>query len=133
MSLLIVAGVVYRRQQTSCTIKLSQTGCVALETAVTREQQAKGLGGREAIAADQGMLFIYKQPQKTCFWMKDTKFNLDIVWLNDKKEITKIEPNLTPETYPQSFCSANSTKYVIELRAGIAHDNNLMVGQTLNF
>lgn len=128
----ILCGLWYWRQQASCTLSLPQ-GCVGLETAITPQQQSLGLGKRAALATNKGMIFIYNKPQRTCFWMKDTQFNLDIIWLNQSKTITKIEPNLAPSSYPKTYCSANDTKYVIELNAGSVERNNLAVGQKLNF
>lgn len=62
--------------------------------------------------------------------MKDMRFSLDIIWLNEAGIITKIEKQVSPETYPADFCSPN-TKYVIELNAGTAEQARLKVGQTL--
>lgn len=129
---LLIVGLWAYRQQARCTLKLEQ-GCVSLETAITPEQRAKGLGGRQSLADNQGMLFIYDQPQKACFWMKDTNFNLDMIWLNQDKQITKIETNVTPESYPTSYCADASTKYVIELTAGAVARNQLAIGQQLHF
>lgn len=127
-----LSGLLYWKQQTSCTLSLPQ-GCVGLETAITPEQHARGLGKRSSLATNEGMVFIYEKPQKTCFWMKDTQFSLDIIWLNEAKTITKIEPNLAPSTYPNAYCSASDTKYVIELNAGAVERNSLAVGEQLNF
>lgn len=102
-----------------------------LRVARTESEQRKGLGATESLAANQGMLFVYKQPRELCFWMKDMSYAIDIIWLDSGKKITAIEKNVDPATYPKTFCYDGS--YVIELRAGEALRHNLKQGQTLSF
>ncbi len=106
--------------------------CYALERAVTNEEHTKGLSGRDNLASQTGMLFVFSQPKEVCIWMKDMRFNLDIVWLNESKTITKIGKNVSPDTYPSTFCSDN-TKYVIELNSGDADKLQLKFGDSLGF
>lgn len=102
-----------------------------LRVARTESEHRKGLGGTESLAADQGMLFVYKQPQKLCFWMKDMRYAIDIIWVDAAKNIAAIERNVDPTTHPKTFC--NDGSYVIELRAGEALRHNLKQGQRLSF
>lgn len=64
-------------------------------------------------------------------WMKNMKFSIDMVWVNGQNKITKIEKNVTPGTYPQTFC-ADNTSYVLELNSGAATKAGLSVGQRLS-
>lgn len=130
--LLVVIGVIAWQRNTACSIYLPVSGCTHLEIADTPKAQAKGLGGRDSLASSQGMLFVYDRPQLVCFWMKDTKFNLDMIWFDEYRNITKIKQDVSPETYPESYCMPN-TKYVIELPAGAAKQNQLSVGKNLRF
>lgn len=54
---------------------------IALELAITQEEQILGLGRRDALAWGHGMLFLYAEPQFHRFWMKDMRFDIDIVWI----------------------------------------------------
>lgn len=128
---LMVIGLAAWRHNNSCDLRLT-SGCVHLERATTAKAQAKGLGGRDSLAPNQGMLFIYKSPQRACFWMKDTHFNLDMIWFDAAKTITMIKQNVSPATYPQSYCASN-TQFVIELPASTVEQNQLSLGQQLNF
>ena len=103
-----------------------------LEKADTNEQRIRGLSGRESLAEKEGMLFEFPAPSQECIWMKDMKFSIDIIWLNEEKEIIKIEEDVSPATYPESFC-AKDTKYVIELDSGEAGKAALATGQKLSF
>jgi hypothetical protein len=91
----------------------------------------KGLSGRSGLAAGTGMLFSYEDSSEHCMWMKDMKFNIDIVWFDDSQRITSIVPDLPPDTYPQSYCARGKT--VLELPAGTAAKHGLRVGQIIKF
>jgi len=102
-----------------------------LEIVSTAASQEKGLGGRRSMASDKGMIFVFGSPMVQCFWMKDMQFPLDIIWLNSAKQVTKIAANVSPDTYPQKYCSDSTTKYVIELNAGEAEKANMHIGTAL--
>lgn len=102
-----------------------------LENADTNVARAQGLSGRVSMAEKEGMLFIFNQESNQCFWMKDMRFPLDIIWLNSQNKIVKIEPNVLPDTYPMQFCAIS--QYVVELNRGIAAKNNLKIGQKLAY
>lgn len=103
-----------------------------LEIVSTAESQQKGLGGRSNMADDHGMIFVFDPPATQCFWMKDMQFALDIIWLNAEKKVTKVAQNISPESYPEKFCSDDATKYVIELNAGQAAKAGIVPGKVLS-
>lgn len=103
-----------------------------LEVSYTNSQRLKGLSDREELAENAGMLFIFDQPADQCIWMKDMKFNLDILWLNEQKQIIRLEKDVSPDTYPESFCQ-DGTKYVIELNSFEAENSGYKVGDQLIF
>lgn len=109
------------------------TGCFTLERVTTDQTRQKGLSDRLQLADDSGMLFVFEKPAGYCFWMKDMKFSIDMIWLNDAKEVVKVESNVSPETYPKSFCPETPSRYVIELNAGQADKVGLSTGTKLNF
>lgn len=119
-------------EQPSCNGVQLSLGCYDLEKATTNEQRIKGLSDRESLNEKTGMLFTFETIEEQCFWMKDMKFSIDIIWLNEAKEITKIEKNVSPGTYPESFC-AEQTKYVLEFNPYVSDENGLKVGSRLQF
>ena len=64
-----------------------------LEVVATEETRQKGLGGRDALCSNCGMLFVFSQSGNHSFWMKDMRFNLDIIWISGGK-IVYIAKNL---------------------------------------
>lgn len=53
-----------------------------VKIASTDEEKAKGLQGVESLPEDEGMLFIYEEPQTVGFWMEDTEIPLDIIFID---------------------------------------------------
>jgi uncharacterized membrane protein (UPF0127 family) len=103
-----------------------------LERVSTPEAREKGLSGRNSLPKDQGMLFVFAAPSQYCLWMKDMKFNIDIIWLDPAKKVIKIEENVAPSTYPNTFCPDKDAQYVIEVNAGVAKTTGIKLGAQLN-
>jgi uncharacterized membrane protein (UPF0127 family) len=109
---------------------------VKVDLALSEIEKNKGLGGRESLLEDEGMLFVFDETGKYSFWMKDMKFAIDIIWIGENKEIIYIKKNATPESYPESFEPENptrDTKYVLEVSAGFSEKNNLKIGDKIEF
>ena len=83
-----------------------------VELAVTEEEKEKGLQGRKELAENEGMLFVYDEPQEVSYWMEDTDLPLDIIFIDEYGEIISIakgEPN-TEDVHTEK-----DVKYVLEL------------------
>lgn len=104
---------------------------INLQIAATEAAQEQGLGGRRSMSDNQGMLFTFDQPNRQCFWMKDMRFPLDIIWLNSAKQVVYLRADVSPKTYPEKFCPSSPARYVIELNAGQAAQLDIRSGQTL--
>lgn len=129
--LLVVVGVLAWRLRNTCDLRLPQDGCVQLDYANTPEQRAQGLSGRDQLPVGHGMLFNFPAPGVQCFWMKDMRFAIDMIWLDANNKIVTIKSNAMPDSYPESFCPNSEASKVIELPAGTAERNQLNVGNTL--
>ena len=92
-----------------------------------------GLSGRESLGNDEGMFFVFDKIGSYGFWMKDMKFPIDILWINEELTLIGIEKNVQPSTYPQSFGANYIAKYVIELPALFSDKNNLKIGDKIIF
>ena len=104
-----------------------------LNIASSNEQLARGLSGVENMPKNEGLLFVLPEPSKACFWMKQMNFNLDIIWLNEQKKVVYLEKNLSPKSYPKTYCSNQNSKYVIEMNSGFIGSKNIYLGEKLNF
>jgi uncharacterized membrane protein (UPF0127 family) len=103
------------------------------ELATNATQQEKGLGGRSCIGANEGMLFVFKQPGFYPFWMKDMKFPIDIVWISSSHTVVTVKPDVSPSTYPKNFSNSEPAQYVLEVGTGQAQKLDLRNGATVSF
>ncbi len=106
---------------------------ITLIVSDTPEEREKGLGDLELLPENSVMLFTFENPDKYGIWMKDMKFPIDIIWLDESKKIVTIESDVSPDTYPEIFYPTENSFYVIESNAGFAEKNNLRTGDTLDF
>jgi uncharacterized membrane protein (UPF0127 family) len=132
LSLIVVGLVAYGFGRSGDYRTLTAAGhTYTLKIASTDAAREKGLGGLPGISRNSGMLFTYPAQSTLCFWMKDTHFPLDMIWLNTQQQVTHIEPGVQPARYPRQFCARG--QYVVELNAGQALAAGIKPGQTLNF
>lgn len=105
---------------------------VRVDVADSEEERKLGLGGREKLAPDEGMLFIFPQDGRHEFWMKDMHFSIDIIWLAADGHIVDAAENVTPDTYPSSIFVPNvAARYVLELPAGFMKEYSVRLGDVV--
>lgn len=89
-------------------VKLAQVevdGAVLnVEIADTPATRSKGLGGRESLDSNSGMLFVFNAVGQYSFWMKGLKFPLDFIWIKDGA-VVEITKNVPPPTLGQTDAS----------------------------
>ena len=90
-----------------------------VELALTPRQRARGLMFRRELAADAGMLFLYRRDAPRRFWMKNTPLSLDILFLDARGRILSIAPATTPLS-EEAVSSPAPARAVLEVPAGTA-------------
>lgn len=120
---LFVASACYLRPKNLVPLRFKDR-TIYMERVNKPEDLSKGLGGRSNMPKNHGMLFVYDNAGIHCHWMKDMRFALDMIWLDESKKVIKVQENIAPETYPQNFCPDSPAKYVIELNAGTVYELN---------
>ena len=68
---------------------------LSLELAILEKERTQGLMFRETLTVGEGMLFVFKKPQRQRFWMKNTRIPLDIGYFSTDgylKEIHSAKP-----------------------------------------
>ncbi len=109
-------------------------GFITIEVVDTPELRTQGLSGREGIAENDGMLFVFDEPSaQNCFWMKDMRFSIDMIWLDSDKTVLNVAPDVSPETFPERFCPEGDAKYGLELASGGAETYGLRPAEELRF
>lgn len=60
------------------------------EIADQRHERARGLGGRERLGRNEGMIFVYKRPEILGYWMKDCLIDIDIAYVRSDGRIMSV-------------------------------------------
>lgn len=100
---------------------------IDIEIADDDYQRQLGLMNRESMEELQGMLFIFPAERYQSFWMLNTLFSLDMIFINSNKEIVTIHKNTTPLS-EQSYPSSKPAQYVLEVNAGFCERHNIKEG-----
>lgn len=101
-----------------------------LEVARTSQEQERGLMKRDSMPQNHGMIFVFPDERVLEFWMKDTRFALDILFVDGKGKVVSIF-----QMKPYDLTTTSSEKpaqYAIELNAGAAKDAGVKVGDVLD-
>lgn len=87
-----------------------------VDIAATPEQRQRGLMGRERLADNGGMLFVFESPGRHCFWMRDTPLPLSIAFIDDAGRIVDLA-DMQAHT-DTLHCPATAVRYALEIAQG---------------
>jgi uncharacterized membrane protein (UPF0127 family) len=102
---------------------------IEAQVALTPEQQSIGLMFRDEMPQQEGMLFIFQNASKLCFWMKNTRLPLTAAFIADDGVIVNLE-DMKPQT-TESHCAAKPVRYVLEMNQGWFAKKGLKAGARL--
>ena len=99
------------------------------QVAATPEQRQTGLMFRKDMSQHEGMIFVFEQPAKQCFWMKNTLIPLSAAFLSDDGTIVNIE-DMKPLAL-EPHCSTQPVRYVLEMNKGWFAKKGIKAGSKL--
>ena len=105
---------------------------IDIEIAETSLERQQGLMYRNSIPDSIGMLFIFDEAELRSFWMKDTYISLDILYLNEKKEIITIHRNTKPKS-EESILSYKNAQYVVKVAGGFCDKYDIKEGDFIEY
>lgn len=103
-----------------------------IEIADNDYETQTGLMHRKSMANTNAMLFIFNDVQMRSFYMKNTYFPLDIIYLNKDKIIVSIQKDAKPLD-ESSLPSLFPAQYVLEINAGLSEKLNIEIGDRIDF
>jgi hypothetical protein len=103
---------------------------IQAQVASTPDQRSIGLMFRREMPANEGMLFIFEQPQTQCFWMKNTFLPLTAAFVADDGSIVNLT-DMKPQT-TDSHCSTKPVRYVLEMHQGWFDKRGIKAGTRLS-
>jgi uncharacterized membrane protein (UPF0127 family) len=101
---------------------------VFADVADTPTLRERGLSGTEDLKDNEGMLFVFDEPSRPGFWMKEMNFPLDIIWINADNFVADVSEGLSPSSYPRIFSPKTDIKYALEVQSGFVQRNSIKIG-----
>jgi len=117
---------IYKQQSDSLITKFN------IEIAETEYETQTGLMHRKSMQKNHGMLFIFPDERMHSFYMKNTEFPLDLVFIKQDLTIASFQENAQPLD-ESSLPSQVPIQYVLEINAGLAQEWRLEVGDKIVF
>ncbi len=103
-----------------------------IEFAETDYETQTGLMYRKGMDSNQGMLFIFPDERVHSFYMKNTEFPLDIIYIKEDLRIASFQENAQPLN-ESGLTSQVPIKYVLEINGGLAQELGLSIGDSISF
>ena len=103
-----------------------------IEIADTEEERNLGLSGRTRLDSNAGLLFVFQDPGEYGFWMKDMKFPIDIIWMDESFTVIDVKEDVKPESFPEIFTPPKNILYVLEVNAGFSRAQGIENGKILD-
>ncbi len=106
-----------------------------VEVMVTDQDRAMGLMFRPSLPEDKGMLFLFERADFHGIWMKNCRFPIDILWLDEDHRIVHVAEDVPPcQADPcPVYEPLRRARFVLELNAGQARREGAAVGATVSF
>ena len=101
----------------------------SLFLAKTSQEQEVGLAKYNKIEQNQGMLFLFAKDDNYSFWMKNMKFPIDIIFIENNKVVDVFQnvPVSTNDNLPVYTTKTKANK-VLEINASLAKKYNIKIG-----
>lgn len=117
---------IYKGESDSLITKLD------IEIASTSYETQTGLMYRDGMEDYQAMLFIFGEPAYHSFYMKNTRFSIDIIFINDQMRIASFKERAKPMD-ENGLSSEVPVQYVLEVNAGLAEQWQLEIGDRISY
>jgi len=99
---------------------------ITVEVAASQSTREHGLMNRFSLRRDEGMLFVFTQPQIIAMWMRNTYVPLSVAFIDSKGTILNIA-DMEPQT-EVTHESAGAALYALEMRKGWFREHSIGAG-----
>ncbi|MDO1513785.1 DUF192 domain-containing protein [Maribacter confluentis] len=103
-----------------------------IEFAESSYETQTGLMYRKGMENDQAMLFIFPTEAMHSFYMKNTEFPLDILYIDEDLNLASMQENAQPLN-EDGLSSIVPVKYVLEINGGLAEVLNISIGDSISY
>ena len=127
--------VVFTKEGELSVLKAANDSLIAkldIEIADNDYETQTGLMYRTGMQDDQAMLFVFPDERMHSFYMKNTQFALDIIFIKGDSTIASIQKNAEPYN-ERGLSSLVPVQYVLEVNAGLTDQWKLEAGDKIDF
>ena len=114
-----------------------------LEPVLDNASRTRGLSGREVIPEDSGMIFVFPNPRRLSFVMRDCLVPIDLIFVADNQRVVNThamtveprrpnEPDMVYEARLTRYSSEGRVRIAIELAGGSIERLGLAPGDTIS-
>ena len=109
---------------------------IEVQATETLQEKKLGLGKRDSLTKNTGMIFVYNSPGNRIFWMKGMRFKIDIIWIL-KGKVAHIVKNIsppsimTPDNRLPVYGSGVIADMVLEVPAGYSDKIDLKINDSV--
>jgi len=110
---------------------------LGVEIADSAEEWSQGLSGREQLAEDEGMLFVFDDQVRRSFWMRQMRFSLDMMFIRNGR-VSELFPRVPAPGEGQDgreirIQSQEPADWVLEVNSGWAQEHGIKVGDEVTY
>ncbi|MGC1516324.1 MAG: DUF192 domain-containing protein [Maribacter sp.] len=103
-----------------------------IEFAESDYETQTGLMYRKGMNEDEAMLFIFPEEAMHSFYMKNTQFPLDIIYIDKGLKVVSMQENAEPFN-EEGLSSKQPVTYVLEINGGLAKTKGIQIGDSIHF
>jgi uncharacterized protein len=89
---------------------------IRVEVADTEQSRLRGLMFRDKLAQNNGMIFLYRRPEASAMWMKNTRIALAVAFIDANGHILNIA-EMEPFS-EEAHASSGAAAYALEMNRG---------------
>jgi uncharacterized protein len=133
--ILLVGGCQPKAETSAFGLRISQLKIsnvqITAEIADTPQASENGLMFRDSLPEDRGMLFIFEQPKKASFWMRNTKIPLSIAFIDSAGKILEIK-SMDPLDETVVPSESDEVAYALEVNQGWFARHGILSGAKID-
>lgn len=104
--------------------------------AASEKEREIGLSETKSLQPNQGMIFLFDRPDYYSFWMKNMKFPIDIIYINNDTIVTIISNAPFPKNNSESltvYASISPANKVLEIQGGLSEKYKFKNGDKVTY
>lgn len=135
LAVLVAASTTVAAEPKVIPLTLPSGKVLQAELMIEPADRQMGLMFRPALPPDRGLLFVFEAPDFHGIWMKNCRFPIDIVWLDENRQVVHVSEAAPPckkDPCPV-YTPLRRASYVVEINAGQASREKAVVGSSFDF